>query len=49
MRKGQERPARLSERVVAHGAEHEGIAFAKRRDAGRRKRDLAKAARKKNR
>jgi hypothetical protein len=44
-----QRPAKLSERVLGIGAEFEAVDFAKRRDARRRKRDLAKAARKRNR
>jgi len=44
----REQPARLSGRKLAEGT-FETVEFAKRRDKRRRARDLAKAARKRNR
>lgn len=48
--KGLVQPARESDRVLARGPSTvETVAFARRRDKRRRKNELAKASRKKNR
>lgn len=46
--KGDSQPARGSARILLDGT-FETVAFARRRDRRRRQRELAKAARKKNR
>jgi hypothetical protein len=42
-------PARVSARIAAGSGEFESVEFAKRHDKGRRRRDLARQARKRQR